>query len=284
MALNLEGVKFFCFAASYATAAVLYFLASRINLTWRQVGTVGFTLAGLVAQTIYMVLRYEEGVVPLSTLYEALLVLIWALALIYVVLDLEYRELALGAFLLPMIVTLVAAAAVLGEERTRELPDGMGRFWAMVHAALLTVGAFCVGVSFVAGLMYLVQVRRLKAKRLPGSGWKLPSLETLERVNRRGLVLGFPALTVGLLIGLVLVAAVKPGTSTWAALLDPKVISAIFTWVVLGAVVLLQREPRLRGRRVAYMTTIAFVLLMFTMVGVEVFLDTWHRARVGGLS
>ncbi len=284
MTLNLEGVRFFCFAASYVSAAVLYFLASRINVHWRRIGTVGFALAGLLAQTIYMVLRYQQGVVPLSTLYEALLVLIWALALVYVVLDIEYPEQALGAFLLPMIVVLVAAAALLGEEQTRELPEGMGRFWAMTHAALLTVGAFCVGVSFIAGLMYLVQVRRLKAKKLPRSGWKLPSLETLERVNRRGLVLGFPMLTVGLLIGLVLATAVKPGASMWGSLLDPKVVSAILTWFVLGAAVLLQREPRLRGRRVAYLTTIAFVLLMFTMVGVEMFLDTWHRARLGGVS
>lgn len=284
MGLNLEGVKFFCFAASYVTAALLYFLAGRINLAWRRWGTIGFTIAGLLAQTIYMVLRYEQGIVPLSTLYEALLVLIWALALLYVVLDLEHPDLALGAFLLPMIAALVSAAALVGETPIRRLPDGMGRFWALVHASLLTVGAFCVGVSFVAGLMYLVQVRRLKAKQLPRSGWKLPSLEALERLNRRALVLGFPLLTVGLLIGLVLATAIKPGATALRSLLDPKVISAILTWFVLGAVVLLQREPRLRGRRVVYLTTIAFVLLMFTMVGVEVLLDSWHRAQGGGLS
>lgn len=282
--MTLEKVRFFCFAASYSLALLLYLLSGLMRLPWRRVFSLAAVLAGLFAQIVYMGYRYEAGVVPLSTLYEALLVVIASLALAYVVLELEYPDRAFGAFVLPMIVALVVAAALIGEERQRVLPSGLWRTWVIVHAILLVAGALLVSVSFMCGLMYLVQVRRLKRKKLASTGWRLPSLETLERWTHRSLVLGFPLLTLGLAIGFAIALALRPGETTLRTLADPKVILAVITWCVLGAITLLHRNPRLRGRRIAYLTTIAFVLLAITTVGVELLLPSWHQSLPGGLS
>lgn len=281
--MTFENVRFFCFAASYALAFVAYFLAGMIGLRWRRILSVAAAGAGLFAQALYMAYRYEAGAVPLSTLYEAMLFVIAALALGFIILEIEYPDRALGAFLLPVLVGFVLAAALVGEERQRELPEGLWRAWVIVHATLLVAGAVMVTVSFLCGLMYLVQVRRLKNKKLAGTGWKLPSLETLERWTHKSLVFGFPLLTLGLAIGFAIALALRPGVTTVRTVVDPKVILAFATWTLLGVAVLLHRNPRFRGRRVAYLTTIAFVLLAATTVGVELLLPSWHQSVPGGL-
>src|SRR5262249_56124815 len=81
---------------------------------------------------------------------------------------------------------------------------GGERFGVVLHAALVLLAAVGVCVGFVASVMYLVQVRRLKAKVPPGRGVRLLSLERLEEMNRRAVVLAFPLLTAGLLVGLAL--------------------------------------------------------------------------------
>ena len=66
-------------------------------------------------------------------------------------------------------------------------------------------------MAFFAGLMYLVQMHRLKAKRASRFGVALPSLEQSERINRGAITIAFPLLTFGLLIGMVLSLAAPAG-------------------------------------------------------------------------
>ena len=82
-------------------------------------------------------------------------------------------------------------------------------FWGTVHGIFLLGGAVFTCVAFFAGLMYLVQMRRLKAKRPSRFGLALPSLEQSERINRGAITIAFPLLTFGLLIGMVLSVAAR---------------------------------------------------------------------------
>ena len=101
-----------------------------------------------------------------------------------------------------------------------------------MHGVFLLAGAVITCVAFAAGLMYLVQMRRLKPKRPSRFGLSLPSLEQSERLNRGAITLAFPLLTFGLLIGVVL-EPWRPRrgwqrrtgiTLSWT---DPKVVSAL---------------------------------------------------------
>ena len=78
-----------------------------------------------------------------------------------------------------------------------------------MHGIFLLGGAVFTCVAFFAGLMYLVQMRRLKAKRPSRFGLALPSLEQSERINRGAITIAFPLLTFGLLIGMVLSLAAR---------------------------------------------------------------------------
>ena len=209
--------------------------------------------------------------------------LAWVLAVTLLTVNWVYPRVTIGIFALPLVVGLIGLAAFLGEEGRRVL-EGWARIWGPVHGALLAVGAVAVFVGFVAGVMYLVQVYRLKSKHLPSELLDLPSLELLERVNRQGIIVAFPALTIGLAIGVLLAIEQQQGGNAEIRLLDPKVIFAVIVWLAVGLLLKLRSQPQFRGRRVALLTIVAFVLLLFTMVGVDLLMSSWHRAVVGGAS
>jgi ABC-type uncharacterized transport system permease subunit len=212
----------------------------------------------------------------------------WIVALFGLYLMLQWpRQIAVGLFVLPLVLGLVAAGGWLAPRDSDWLPGGMTAFWGTIHGIFLLAGAVSACVAFAAGLMYLAQMRRLKSKRPSRLGFSLPSLEQSERVNRGAITVAFPLLTFGLLIGVILsldarIAAAGTGlTIGWT---DPKVISALGMWLVFAILLHARFRPAMRGRSVMVLTIVAFAFLVFTWVGVEALnLPTAHgAARTAG--
>src|SRR5205823_6185599 len=105
-------------------------------------------------------------------------------------------------FVLPVVFGLVVLASVFNRPTLEPLPGE--QLWGLIHGTLLLLAGVGVCVGFVASVMYLVQARRLRSKMLPGKGVRLLSLERLEEMNRRAIILAFPLLTAGMLVGAVL--------------------------------------------------------------------------------
>jgi ABC-type transport system involved in cytochrome c biogenesis permease subunit len=84
------------------------------------------------------------------------------------------------------------------------------------------------------------------------------SLERLEAMNRRAIGLAFPLLTAGMLAGVVLL--IKGSDSvTWS---DPRVLSTLVLWLAFAMLLYLRYGYHLRGRQVALMTILTFVVLL----------------------
>ncbi len=278
----LDGVKLFCFGASYSVALASESAGVVLSARVRRILSLAFGTAGLIAHTMYLGHRaVADKICPLTTSYDSLLVLSWILATTYLLVHWYFPRVSVGIFALPLIVGLVVLTAFLGEEG-RQVLQGPLRIWGPVHGALLATGAIAVFVGFVAGVMYLVQVRRLKQKHLPTELVDLPSLELLERINRQGITIAFPQLTIGFAIGLLLALQQKQAGVETIRLLDPKVVFGVLVWLAFAVLLKLQSQPQFRGRKVAMLTIVGFCLLLFTMVGVDLLLPSWHRAVTGG--
>ena len=280
----LDGIKLFCFGASYAAALASELAGGLVSGKLRRMLSLGFATAGVVAHTLYLGHRaIDSRICPLTTIYDSLLVLSWVLAVTYVYVHWYQPRVTVGIFALPLILGLIAFAAYLGDAGRRVL-DGWARIWGPVHGGLLAIGAVAVFVGFVAGVMYLVQVYRLKAKQLPSQLVDLPSLELLERINHQGITVAFPLLSVGLAIGLIMALELRRAGDTNIRLLDPKVISGVLVWLAFAFLLKVRSSPEFRGRKVALLTIMGFCLLLFTMVGVDLLMSSWHRAVTGGAS
>jgi ABC-type transport system involved in cytochrome c biogenesis permease subunit len=261
----LESVKVFCFAASYAVALALDLVQLlRPRPVLRLVST-GFGAAGLLAHTVYLAFQRPD----LTSPYGSLLFLAWILAIFYLYGTLHHRKIAWGLFVLPLLLGLIGLAVLRRESATtgefwllRVVSfEGEG-FWVVVHLALLLLAAVGICVGFVASVMYLVHARRLKSKLLPGKGMKLLSLERLEEMNRRAIVWAFPLLTAGVVVGMALLAQSATPVRTWA---DARVLTAGALWLVFAVLLYVRYSLHVRGRRVAILTILAFVLLLVTL-------------------
>jgi ABC-type transport system involved in cytochrome c biogenesis permease subunit len=276
MSAELGKVTVFCFAASYALAFAAELARQFSPRPWLRWLALGAAAAGLVAHTAYVLVNP----LPLQTAFGSLIFLAWVLAVFAVYGAIHHSRLAWGLFVLPLVLGLIglarlfaegpgAAGAQPGSQSSWELLSLEGRqFWPLLHGGLMLLTAVGVSVGFVASVMYLVQVHRLKMKQLPGRGPKLWSLERLEQMNRRAIILAFPLLTIGLLLAAVQTAQLPDGA---AGLENLKVVSTVALWVVFAILLYLRYAARTGGRQAALLTIVAFALMLFALVAVHPF-------------
>lgn len=263
---HADRITLFCFGASYAVTLLLEL--AHLFRPWRLLrwGAAAFGIAGLIAHSVFLAVQNP----PLGSQYGTLLFIAWVLAVFSVYGSLHHARVAWAVFVLPVVLVLVGLAAAYARPDADAgfwlsgLLDIRGeRFWGSVHGVLLLLAAVGCCVGFVASVMYLLQLRRLKAKTLPTQGIPLLSLERLEEMNRRALSLAFPLLTAGILIGMgLLVLGRERPVQSW---LDPRVLSAAVLWIVFALLLYARFAAKLRGRRVALLTIVAFVCLLLTL-------------------
>jgi ABC-type uncharacterized transport system permease subunit len=175
-----------------------------------------------------------------------------------------YDAISLGIFALPATFFLVFVPA-LGSNPYHFPSQRVWMSWLVAHIIALLLAYVALCFSLLASIMYLVQERRIKSKHKPGSpsrwaplDW-LPPLDTLERLALATLEFGFPCMTIGLLLGSVLVEQTSLGASYF---LDPNILASFAMWIVYVTLLLLRRGIGLRGRKAAYVSGGALVVMM----------------------
>lgn len=175
-----------------------------------------------------------------------------------------YDAISLGFFALPVTFFLVFVPS-LGLTHYVFPSQGVRTSWLIAHIAALLAAYAALGFSLLASVLYLVQERRLKAKLKPGTDtwWApfdwLPPLDSLERLAHAMLLFGFPCITVGLILGAVLVQETDLGA---AYFLDPKVLASFAMWGLYVLLLYLRQAAGLRGRRAAYLSGAVLVVML----------------------
>lgn len=279
----IDRLSVLCFAGTYGLALAAELARFVVRTPARWYAAVGLTALGCLVQMAYVAnLFLKRPTAPVATEFGSMMLLSWIVALIGLYLMLRSpRPVAVGMFVLPIVLGLVVGAGWFAPRDSAWLDwSNQVAFWGAVHGIFLLGGAVFTCVAFLAGLMYLAQMRRLKAKRASRTGLALPSLEQSERLNRGAITVAFPLLTFGLLIGVVLSLAARGEASAhvirWT---DPKVLSALGMWLVFAVLLHARFRPEWRGRSMMVLTIVAFGFLVFTWVGVEALrLPTAHGA------
>ena len=266
--MQLSNVTLFCFFASYVVAFALelfQFLRRSRVLHW---GAMGFALAGLVAQTIYLVVRSRQAELPplLGSMHDWLLVFSWLLVVLYVSIQVWLRELSLGVFALPLVLVMVGASRYV-----RNLPNPrLGQFywWGMVHASFWVFGILGVTLALIFSIMYLVQHSRLKHKQAELPALHLLSLERLNRINWWLIVVSVPMLTLGMITGLWMAVQSNAGELP-VSLANATFIADAVIWVAMATLfgwMLTAHHPA--GKTVAIRTILActFLLAVFLIM------------------
>src|SRR5438128_10267761 len=247
-----------------ATLVALVGIAARPELPRRLLprlllGALGVHAAAIIIRSV------TSGHIAVTTFAEALSFLAALLVAIFLAVQVRRPLVALGAVVSPLAFGL-GLAAYAAYSGARPLPPVLDSVWLPVHVVLATLGDAVFALAFSASLLYLVQERRLKTHRGRGFLRRLPSLETLDRVNYACLVWGLVLLTLGIMSGIVW--AHEAWGRSWST--DPKLVFSLLTWAVY--VVLLQGRMTAgwRGRWAATLTIAGFAVIVLSLVSVNV--------------
>jgi len=255
----LVGISQFCFIASYAVALCgelwQMFRPSRIA-RWV---TRGFGVAGLFAQTVFLITHQPT---PASA-SGSILLLTWVLAIFYLYGALHYRRFAWGVFVLPVILVLLGISQFWQPTPLTASWFVGERLWGNIHGSLMLLAAVGVSVAFVASVMYLVQAARLRAKLPPLGGMRVLNLERLEMMNRRAINWAFPLWSAGLFLGAYLITLNASTAGEWIAL---KIVATAGLWIVFLVLMIMRYGVHLPGRRMATLSIIAFAIMIVTFM------------------
>ena len=217
---------------------------------------------GFALHTAFLIMRGRDiGRCPLTTPFEATVFIAWAAVLFYLLIGPSYRVSFLGAFTAPLVlaINLVALLGLTDAPRVEPLARSP---WVEFHAAIaiLAYGAFAL--AFVVGAMYLLQERQLKSRQLGPSFLLLPSIEQLDVINLRLILLGFVMLTVGMIGGYVSYQIVGHWTK-------PKIVWAVAAWLVYALLLTARFAWSLRGKRNAVVSMVSFAFVLVSFWGVS---------------
>jgi ABC-type uncharacterized transport system permease subunit len=244
-----------------------------------------FAGAGLLAHTLFLidqVVRFANDPaavgLPLSSPRDWCLLAAWLLVVIYLHLTYYRPHTLFGLFLLPLVLGLIAVGRCVASPQPFPR-EPSSQAWAIVHGGSLLLATVAMLTAFAAGLMYLIQARRLKHKAPLGRGHRLPSLEWLRKANSHAILATMVLLAIGIFSGSVLNllgAERRGGLLPWY---DPVVLStaALFAWLLVSSGISLVWRPAREGRKVAYLTIVSFLFLLIALAMV-LSVNTRHGA------
>lgn len=228
-----------------------------------------------VALTATLLAEAHAGpfVLPVQNRYQALLFFAWSLLLVYEGVGRRLRLERFGLVLSPLVfVVIVGALASCRQAATRVGLTDTPWFWVHALSAFLAYAAFAL--SFVSSVLYLMQERGLKARPPRRIFQALPTLSTLEQAIARTILIGMPLLTLALASGIVWLRQEYGVSWQWR---EPKFVSSLLTWVIYGALLAGCALHVLKGRRIALLSLVGFVLVVFTFLGTDVIAVGLHR-------
>lgn len=238
----------------------------------------GAVVIGVSAHFVGKAVRSAAlGTLPFTDGTEALGGLGLVVAVMFIWAARRYRVPALGAFATPLVfVTLAASLAFSGERGA--LPDALRSWWFPVHIVLALTADACFAVAGIAAAAFLVQESRLKQKKLGGAFKLLPPLHVVEEISHRFVMTGFLLLTLAMVAGSFFAKQMWGAWWSW----DPKQCWTLVTWLFFAGILHARITIGWRGRRAAWMTVGAVVLIIVAMAGLNVLVRTRHGGEFDG--
>jgi cytochrome c-type biogenesis protein CcsB len=182
-------------------------------------------------------------------------------------------------------VALFVVVALMGVgyglyQSPEPLVPALQSYWLKIHVSSMMASSGILVSSFVFAGLYLVKDRSASLRSwLHGSAIaaRLPSLETLDRLTFRAILLGFPIWTFGTMAGAIW------GEHAWGRWWgwDPKETWAAITWMVYAIYLHAHGLRAWRGRRTALIATAGFISIMVTLYAVNLWIVGLHSYAKG---
>src|SRR5438132_1465309 len=187
---------------AYGEAAVAYAGNARRPGYAGRLGTWGVRLGWLLQTALLVVQAARAEGFPWDTWAGSLNLFVWLVVTGYLIWGCRARYRLLGLAVMPLAAVLLVVARAGGGTATGAHAHYSSAFLALhVGFVLVAFAGFTLAAALAA--LYLWLERRLKSHRPAAILGRAPSLLSLETLSARTIAIALPALTAGIVAGLV---------------------------------------------------------------------------------
>ena len=223
-------------------------------------------IAGFAFHTATIALRWiAAGRTPATSFHESLTLFSWIMVALFLLLVVKYKQRVLGAFVAPFALLLIITASLLPGEIVPLAPV-LESYWLPVHVMLAFLGNAFFALAFFLGVMYIIQDKYLKSRKLKGLYFVLPSLETLDELNYKCLQYGFPLLTAAIISGAIWSEYAVGSYWEW----KHRQVWSLITWFLYAALLHGRLTAGWRGRKAAILSGVAFITLIGSFIIINI--------------
>ena len=211
---------------------------------------------------------------PAATVPQALSVVAFAVAVVYVFVEWHGRARTTGFWLVSLVFFFQLLSAILASLLTHSSPPDRAIFhdpFFSLHVSLALLGYAAFVVSAAYAFLFLQLYRDLKGGRFSTFYGKLPPLEVLERMMIGAIWVGFVTLTCAVATGAFWAERLHTGS-----LHDPTILFTLAIWALYGAALVMRRLRRWQGRQTALASLTGFGVILFSLMAVNLFLTGFH--------
>lgn len=219
------------------------------------------TYLGMVFHFVSLTEAIIETGLPFASVHNSESLLAFLIMVVFMLVYMVYQTTSTGIIVFPLVFLLTFIAAT-GQQPMVFTSTAAKHGWLAAHIFTIFTGYAALFVSFGASQLYLLQERALKSKLATGLFSRLPSLQVIDDISYRSLMLGFPFMTLGLIFGVI----VAESTYHRLDFSDPKILLSVLMWAVYLVMVYTRLSAGWRGRRFAVLARMAFAAAIVAWV------------------
>jgi ABC-type uncharacterized transport system permease subunit len=219
-----------------------------------------------------VMLGISRGRHPMANLYEVLSFVALTLEIVYFIIEIWRKNRMTGVFIMPVAFILQTISSLF-IKKTTEAPPFFSNIFFGLHSSFFALSYSAFFLSGTYGIMLLIFYNFLKQRKFGTLFERMPSLNTLAKMNRGAALTGFIFMTAAIGVGILWACDYIP-----QFLFDAKVIVTLITWLLYGISLLSHYLFKMDIKKVAILNLVALVMLVImTMVANIPGLISWHR-------
>ncbi len=217
------------------------------------------TLAFHASYLLFRMIEFKHP--PITDKFEIFTLLSFALLLIYFVIEKTTKNKKTGIFILlfPLSFQFVSTVFIKDSYIVKEVLNNplLG-----LHVSLAILGNSGFIISAAYGIMFVLLFRKIKLKNYGLVFKNIPSLDTLEKMTFRSLLIGYILFSLAILIGAAWLPIAFPEFNH----LDPKLISSIIIWSIYSIGLIFKLKFKWYGKKVIYFSIIGFFITILSQI------------------
>ena len=222
------------------------------------IGSYATIVGWLAVFTLFFALVFRAiatGHGPFQNMYEFSLAFALGVLVTYMYFEHKYHQRVLALIAMPVALAMMLYAWTIPSTIEPLVPALQNNLLLTVHVAVAIIAYGSFAIAFGAALLYTIQPE--------GGRWGLPKPQVLDEIGYRAVVVGYPFLTLTIILGAVWANTAWGTYWSW----DPKETASLVTWLIYGAYLHARVMRGWRGNRAAWLLVLGFAATLFTYFG-----------------